>query len=156
MFKGLGCFSTPPQIITDNDYKDKQIRLFESDIHIFVYNIDKFNKDGAEMKKVNEVIGDSFYQYLSNLPDLVLIMDESHHYRAEKGAQALNELNPLLGLELTATPLVTKGAKQVPFKNVVFGIRCPRLSRMAIPVPRLRLPAPTSIFIISVTSNLIK
>lgn len=120
VFKGLGCFSTPPQIITDNDYKDKQIRLFESDIHIFIYNIDKFNKEGANMKKVNEVIGDSFYQYLSNLPDLLLIMDESHHYRAEKGAQALNELNPLLGLELTATPLVTKGAKQVPFKNVVF------------------------------------
>ena len=47
-------------------------------------------------------------------------MDESHHYRAEKGAQALNDLKPLLGLELTATPLVTKGSKQVPFKNVVF------------------------------------
>lgn len=120
VFKGLGCFSTPPQIITDDDYKDKQLSIFASDIRIFVYNIDKFNKEGANMKKVNEVIGDSFYQYLSNLPDLVLIMDESHHYRAEKGAQALDELKPLLGLELTATPLVTKGAKQVPFKNVVF------------------------------------
>ena len=120
VFKGLGCFRTPPQIVTDDDYRDKTISLFESDIRIFVYNIDKFNKEGANMKKVNEVIGDSFYQYLSNLPDLVLIMDESHHYRAEKGAQALDELKPLLGLELTATPLVTKGAKQVPFKNVVF------------------------------------
>lgn len=120
VFKGLGCFSTPPQIITDDDYKERQLSVFESDIRLFVYNIDKFNKEGANMKKVNEVIGDSFYQYLSNLPDLVLIMDESHHYRAEKGAQALNELNPLLGLELTATPLVTKGTKQVPFKNVVF------------------------------------
>lgn len=72
------------------------------------------------MKRLNEMIGDSFYDFLSNLPDLVLIMDESHHYRAEKGAQALNDLKPLLGLELTATPLVTKGSKQVPFKNVVF------------------------------------
>ncbi len=120
VFKGLGCFSTPPQIITDDDYKERQLPIFESDIRLFVYNIDKFNKEGANMKKVNEMIGDSFYQYLSNLPDLVLIMDESHHYRAEKGAQALNELNPLLGLELTATPLVAKGTKQVPFKNVVF------------------------------------
>lgn len=120
VFKGLGCFSIPPQIITDDDYKDKQLSIFASDIRIFVYNIDKFNKEGTNMKKVNEVIGDSFYQYLSNRPDLVLIMDESHHYRAKKGAQALNELNPLLGLELTATPLVTKGTKQVPFKNVVF------------------------------------
>ena len=109
-----------PQIITDDDYKEKTISLFESDIRIFIYNIDKFNKDGANMKKMNELIGDSFYQFLSSLPDLVLIMDESHHYRAEKGAQALNELNPLMGLELTATPLVTKGNKQVPFKNVVY------------------------------------
>lgn len=116
----LGCFATPPQIITDDDYKERTMSLFESDIHVFIYNIDKFNKEGANMKKVNEVIGDSFYQYLSALPDLVLIMDESHHYRAEKGAQALNELHPLIGLELTATPLVTKGTKQVPFKNVVY------------------------------------
>lgn len=120
VFKGLGCFNILPQIITDDDYKEKTISLFESDIRIFIYNIDKFNKDGANMKKMNELIGDSFYQFLSALPDLVLIMDESHHYRAEKGAQALNELNPLMGLELTATPLVTKGNKQVPFKNVVY------------------------------------
>lgn len=120
VFKGLGCFSTPPQIITDDDYREKTLSLFESDIHIFVYNIDKFNKEGANMKKIQELIGAPFYQYLSNLPDLVLIMDESHHYRAEQGAKALNELNPLLGLELTATPLVAKGSKQVPFRNVVF------------------------------------
>lgn len=120
VFRGLGCFSTPPQIVTDDDYRSKQISVFESDIRIFVYNIDKFNKEDANMKKVNEIIGDSFYQYLSSLPDLVLIMDESHHYRAERGAAALNELHPLLGLELTATPLVTKGNKQVPFKNVVY------------------------------------
>ncbi len=120
VFKGLGCFSAPPQIITDDDYREKTLSLFESDIHIFVYNIDKFNKEGANMKRVNERIGDSFYNALSELNDLVLIMDESHHYRAERGAQALNELHPLLGLELTATPLVTKGSKQVPFKNVVY------------------------------------
>ena len=120
VFKGLGCFSTQPQIITDDDYREKVLSMFESDVHIFVYNIDKFNKEDANMKKVNELIGNSFYRALSSLPDLVLIMDESHHYRAERGAQALNELHPLLGLELTATPLVNKGNKQVPFKNVVY------------------------------------
>lgn len=120
VFKGLGCFRTLPQIITDDDYREKTISLFESDIHIYIYNIDKFNKEDTHMKKVNEVIGDSFYQFLSALPDLVLIMDESHHYRAAKGSQALNELNPLLGLELTATPFVTKGRRQALFKNVVY------------------------------------
>ena len=47
-------------------------------------------------------------------------MDESHHYRAKKGMQAINELHPLLGLELTATPIVNSGSKQVLFKNVVY------------------------------------
>lgn len=120
VFKGLGCFHTSPQIITDDDYKSKNISFFDSDIRIFVFNIDKFNKEESNMKKTNEFIGDSFYQYLANLPDLVLIMDESHHYRAEKGMEAINELKPLLGLELTATPIVTSGSKQTPFKNVVY------------------------------------
>ena len=84
---------------------------------VYPYMIRIFIKESANMRKVNELLGDSFYRYLSNLPDLVLIMDESHHYRAERGAQALNDLYLLL--ELTA-PLVTKGAKQVPFKNVVY------------------------------------
>lgn len=126
VFRGLGCFAALPQIITDDDYREKTLSFYESDIHIFVYNIDKFNKEGAKMRDPHEKIGESFYKYLSNLSDLVLIMDESHHYRAEKGAQALNDLHPLLGLELTATPLVTKGAKQVPFKNVVYEYPLPK------------------------------
>lgn len=120
VFKGLGCFHKPPEVITDDEYMSKPISLFASDIRIFVFNIDKFNKEASKMKKINEMLGDSFYQYLADLPDLVLIMDESHHYRAEKGAQAINELNPILGLELTATPLVTSGSRQTPFKNVVY------------------------------------
>lgn len=120
VFKGLGCFSTPPEVITDDDYRTKPIGLFTSAARIFLFNIDKFNKEESRMKRINEVIGDSFYNYLANLPDLVVLMDESHHYRADKGMQAINELRPLLGLELTATPLVTSGAKQIPFKNVVY------------------------------------
>lgn len=120
VFRGIGCFSNPPLVISDDEYADHPISLFQSDINIYVFNIDKFNKENANMKQINEVLGDSFFKMLSELDDLVLIMDESHHYRAEKGANALNELNPLLGLELTATPLVKSGGKQIPFKNVVY------------------------------------
>lgn len=120
VFKGLGCFINPPKIISDEDYRNRNLSLFESDINIFIYNIDKFNKENVRMKSFNEYLGQSFYDELSNLNDLVMIMDESHHYRAEKGALALNELKPILGLELTATPLAKKGTKQVPFKNVVY------------------------------------
>ena len=62
----------------------------------------------------------AFFDYLKNLNDLVLIMDESHHYRAAKSANAINDLNPLLGIELTATPQVQDGNKTILFKNVVY------------------------------------
>ena len=119
VFRGVGCFGGPPALCTKDDYRQK--RLFESEnISIFVYNIDKFNSEGAKMRAVNEVLGESFVGWLANLPDLVLIMDESHHYRAEKSAEALDLLRPLLGLELTATPVAVKKSRQVKFKNVVY------------------------------------
>lgn len=122
VFKGLGCFSSAPWIIADDDYKNKPIdSLIKTDINIFIFNISKFNsEDGRNMRRVNEYLGESFFDYLSNLSDLVVLMDESHHYHAEASAQALNELRPLLGLELTATPLVTINNTQVPFQNVVY------------------------------------
>lgn len=120
VFNGVGCFNNPPNIITGDDYQDRQLNLFNSEVNIFIFNIDKFNKETAKLKDFNEYLGESFFDKISNLEDLVLIMDESHHYRAEKGMGVLNELKPLMGLELTATPLVNIDGKQVPFKNVVY------------------------------------
>lgn len=120
VFKSLGCFTNPPMVICDDDYRNKNMDLFPSGINIYVFNIDKFNKESSKMKALNEYLGQSFFEHLAGLDDLVLLMDESHHYRAEKGATALNELNPLLGLETTATPIVTKNGKQTFFKNVVY------------------------------------
>jgi type III restriction enzyme len=56
---------------------------------------------------------------LSELRDLVLIMDESHRYRASAGVRAINELKPVIGLELTATPFVESNKGAIPFKNVI-------------------------------------
>lgn len=118
IFKGLGCFSDFPQIVTDDDYRTKSI--FETDIKIYIYNISKFNSDKTKMRQVNETLGDSFFEYLSKLDDLVLIMDEAHHYHAKKSSGSLNDLKPILGLELTATPFYNDGSKQTPFKNAVY------------------------------------
>ncbi|WP_198302531.1 DEAD/DEAH box helicase [Xanthomonas citri] len=54
------------------------------------------------------------------MDDLVVLMDEAHRYRASAGANAIGELRPLLGLELTATPK-TIGARPQPFRNVIYG-----------------------------------
>lgn len=120
VFKGLGCFKNPPKVIADDDYANKNISLFDSEVNIYVYNIGKFDKDNTKMKAFNEFLGMSFYDKLADMKDLVIIMDESHHYRADKGMAALNELKPVLGLELTATPIVNIKNKQIPFKNVVY------------------------------------
>jgi type III restriction enzyme len=132
VFKGIAEFSQqPPLIITGDNYDqsgaaiDTLPRGFAQDVRINIFNISKINAEvrgGKEprIKRMKEVLGDSYFNYLARLPDLVLLMDESHRYRAGAGVRSINDLNPLFGLELTATPFVEAGAgKTIPFRNVV-------------------------------------
>ena len=120
VFNGVGCFSFPPRLISGDEYRNVKFGNF-SEITIFVYNAQKFNStdESRRFNAVNENIGDSFFNYLSKLDDLVILMDESHHYRDNSTSEALNKIKPILGLELTATPQVISGKKITPFKNVV-------------------------------------
>jgi type III restriction enzyme len=127
VFKGIGELAiVPPRIITGDDYDRQNIaggELF-GEIRINIFNISKINSEvrgGKEprIKRMKEVLGDSYFNHLANLPDLVLLMDESHRYRAGAGVRAINELKPLFGLEVTATPFVESARGPVPFKNVV-------------------------------------
>lgn len=126
VFKGIAEFATtPPEVITGDNYEQTaNLSLFDG-VQINIFNISKINSEvrggkSPRIKRLSEYLGQSYFDYLANLPDLVLLMDESHRYRASAGVRALNELKPLLGLELTATPFVEgAGGKPVPFKNVV-------------------------------------
>ena len=127
VFQGIGEFATMrPRIITGDNYRyASQTTMFDSEVHINVFNISKINAEtrGGSMpriKRLSEYLGDSYFNYLSNLDDLVLLMDESHHYRADRGMEVINELNPILGLELTATPQIERGQLPIKFKNVVY------------------------------------
>lgn len=123
VFRGINCFTTnAPNVWVDDDYRNRPANApWDNDsINIYILNISKFNSDERNIKDINEYIGKSFFDYLKGLDDLVLIMDESHHYRATKSAEAINELEPVLGLELTATPQVEKNGKTVLFNNVVY------------------------------------
>lgn len=127
VFQGLGEFvNNPPNIITGDNYREvSQAKLFSSDLNINVFNISKINAEtrGGATPKIRgmvEYLGESYFNYLSDLEDLVMIMDESHHYRAARGMEVLNELNPILGLELTATPQVERSNSSIKFKNVVY------------------------------------
>jgi type III restriction enzyme len=128
VFKGISEFSTdPPEIITGDDYETKAGTLFDQLLRckINIFNISKINSEvrggrSPRIKRLSEYIGESYFEYLAGLPDLVLIMDESHRYRASAGVRAINELKPVLGLELTATPYTgTTVQNRTFFKNVV-------------------------------------
>lgn len=131
VFKGIAEFAQQsPLIITGDNYDQTgavvqdQTMGFAHDVRINIFNISKINSEvrgGKEprIKRMKEVLGDSYFNHLANLPDLVLLMDESHRYRASAGVRSINDLKPLFGLEVTATPFVESTRGPVPFKNVV-------------------------------------
>ena len=148
VFLGIAEFAVElPEIVTGDNYESgRGVRagnLFESGVHVNIFNIGKITsvdlpggtrraaaqagtpKGAAKtnvprFRRLQEYIGQSYFDYLSKLDDLVLLMDESHRYRASAGMKAINELKPILGLELTATPQVERGGGSEPFKNVIY------------------------------------
>jgi type III restriction enzyme len=131
VFKGIGEFTmNPPIVITGDTYESAAAargRLFDNpdDCHINIFNISKINSEvrggsAPRIKRLSEYIGQSYFDCLAGLDDLVMLMDESHRYRASAGVRAINELKPILGLELTATPQVERGQHAEPFKNIIY------------------------------------
>ena len=128
VFQGIGEFAVnPPHIITGDNYEGQSNTLFDSltRCRVNIFNISKINSEvrggmAPKIKRLSEYIGQSYFEYLAALPDLVLLMDESHRYRASAGVKAINELRPILGLELTATPWVQQGQRAEKFKNVIY------------------------------------
>jgi type III restriction enzyme len=123
VFRGIAQFAqTPPVIVTGDTWLEgRGIRgsdLFGGEAIINIFNVDKINREGGKIRGFRETLGDSYFDYLSKLPDLVLLMDEAHRYRAKAGAKTLFELNPKLGLELTATPKAVGTNRD--FRNVIY------------------------------------
>jgi type III restriction enzyme len=127
VFKGIAEFAISPPVLTTGETYERQVasggQLFPTTINIF--NIAKIASEvrggrSPRIRSFREEIGESYFDYLASLPDLVLLMDESHRYRATAGMRAINELKPVLGLELTATPFTEGTRGPVAFQNVVF------------------------------------
>lgn len=126
VFKGLSEFvHNTPRIITGENYNSAHNLFSSQEIQINIFNIAKFNSDSKEggkkgtprMRRLAECIGQSYFEYLASLDDLVILMDEAHRYHADASKKAINELRPILGLEMTATPTDEKGKA---FKNIVY------------------------------------
>ena len=127
VFKGISEFAIDaPVIVTGDNYDqhDPASGTLFGGVRINIFNISKINSEvrggkAPRIKRLSEYIGESYFDYLAGLPDLVLLMDESHRYRASAGIRAINELKPILGLELTATPFMEGAKGAVPFKNII-------------------------------------
>ena len=129
VFNGISEFvHNRPVIITGDNYNQQGNLFKEGEIRINIFNIAKFNsdnkgqkKDGIalapKIKRLSEYLGQSYWEYLSGIQDLVILMDEAHRYHADASKNAINDLKPILGLELTATPFDEKGQQ---FKNIVY------------------------------------
>lgn len=128
VFTGISEFAiNSPIIITGENYETNARTILDPQIpcKINIFNISKINSEvrggkSPKIKRLSEYIGESYFDYLSQLKDLVILMDESHRYRASAGIRAINELKPLMGLELTATPSIETSKKPVYFQNVIY------------------------------------
>lgn len=127
VFRGIAEFATnTPMVITGDNYEQQNVTgaSLLGTVRINIFNISKINSEvrggkAQRIKRLSEYIVTSYFDYLAGLPDLVLLMDESHRYRASAGIRAINELRPILGLELTATPYVETSRGAVAFMNVI-------------------------------------
>jgi len=128
VFQGISEFAIkPPTLVTGETYEiPLQIEMDRAgfdDIVINLFNIAKFNTRSQETRRawqLSEYLGQSYFEYLSKLEDLVMIMDEAHRYRASASMESIEALKPVMGLELTATPQVERGNSIIRFKNIIF------------------------------------
>ena len=102
VFKGIAEFVTnQPRVITGENYEyASQQTMFNSEVHINVFNISKLNAEtrgGKEprIKRLAECLGESYFDYLKTLPDLVLLMD-NRIITSRQRMDVINELNQYL------------------------------------------------------------
>lgn len=116
IFKGLEAEMGRPRVWDGETYDQYPVRYEQgslfvdqmSEIQLFIFNIGKIFNSKTDTQfnfhKFKETLGASFADVLARFDDLVICMDEAHHYYAPASMKAINYLRPILGLEFTATP----------------------------------------------------
>lgn len=116
IFKGLEAEMGRPRVWGGENYDQYPVKYEQgflfvdhtSEIQLFIFNIGKIFNSKTDTQfnfhKFKETLGASFADVLAQFDDLVICMDEAHHYYAPASMKAINYLRPILGLEFTATP----------------------------------------------------
>ncbi len=119
VFRGIAEINiNTARVITKDNYEQNQAtaQLFGNQIQINIFNVQQFAQKDVEKEKgitkFSETLGETYFDYLSSLDDLTVLLDESHHYHAEAAFGSLDRIDPLMGLEFTATPYNVAAAKK--------------------------------------------
>jgi len=115
LFKGIAGFPPPEVIHADNlaTYRPHQRRMLQAPV-LFILTPGQIRpRKGSEaerrMRRESELFGPSFVDYLGDLPDLVVFLDEAHRYGQDAAttrawARAIVDLRAKVVVEMTATP----------------------------------------------------
>ncbi|MBU1299692.1 MAG: DEAD/DEAH box helicase family protein [Bacteroidetes bacterium] len=137
VFRGIEELTTSNvKVVTKDNYEQSQTAtLFTNKIEVNIFNIQQFAQKDIEKEKGitkgSEVFGVedgkllSYFDYLKEQTDLVVLMDESHHYHADAAMTSLDRMDPIFGLEFTATPYLAptstrKNAELILKKNIFY------------------------------------
>lgn len=108
LFKGIGGMEDI-RVVTGEDYLYREpLTNTDDPLTVYVFNIQKLLSGTAKTRykfhTFQETLGASFADTIRDKGDLVVLMDESHRYRGPEYFAAIKGLEPMLGLEFTATP----------------------------------------------------
>ena len=79
VFKGIAEFAvTPPEVITGDNYEQRGTKSLLGGIEINIFNISKINSEvrggkSPRIKRLSEYLGQSYFEYLAGLPELVCL-----------------------------------------------------------------------------------
>ena len=117
VFRGIEELTTSNvKVVTKDNYgQSRTAQLFANKIEVNIFNIQQFAQKDIEQEKGitkgSEVFGVedgkllSYFDYLKEQKDLVILMDESHHYHADAAMTSLDRIDPMFGLGIHGYPI---------------------------------------------------
>ncbi|WP_162877248.1 DEAD/DEAH box helicase family protein [Mycobacterium persicum] len=100
-----------PEVITADNFQNQSTHAVMEDTSktkLFIFTVQALTSsrgdEGRATHEFQETLGASFYQWLSNRDDLVILADEHHTYRGRAFSKTIADLKPSVVIGLTATP----------------------------------------------------
>ncbi|OKK18131.1 hypothetical protein AMK16_17370 [Streptomyces sp. CB00455] len=130
-----------PYVITADNFNTPATRTAIDDptvTKLYIFTVQALTSATGEGRATHvplENLGSSFYDYLAQLDDLVIMADEHHCYRGPAFSRTIRDLNPQLVVGMTATP-VRADESLVAFRYPLAAAIADRLVKTPVMVAR--------------------